>query len=104
VRPDNADIVIIRSHILQFVRRLILRAGDENKDDELQAMFNYVSTVLEVRAARAQREHVRVSVQDDNVYDVLHTLTALMAEDPSSMVPAFDRELLVCFLSRFHLF
>lgn len=60
VRPDNADIVAIRAHILQFVRRLIVRPGEENKDDELQAMFNYVSTVLEVRTVRALGEHVHV--------------------------------------------
>ncbi len=52
-RPDNSDIVTIRTNILQFVKRLILRPPEVDtfsKDDELQALFNYMATVIEVGA------------------------------------------------------
>ena len=50
-RPDNGDIVTIRTAILQFVRRLVLKPLDGDtfaKDDELQALFNFMATVHEV--------------------------------------------------------
>ena len=72
-RPGRSQLVAIRGHILQFIRQLILR-GSGVHHDELQAMLNYLTTMF----------------QDENLLDVLHTLQQLMAEQPASMIPAFD--------------
>lgn len=48
--------------------------GNGLKDDELQSILNYLTTIHE----------------DDNLHDVLQMLISLMSEHPSSMVPAFD--------------
>ncbi|XP_010077832.1 PREDICTED: lipopolysaccharide-responsive and beige-like anchor protein, partial [Pterocles gutturalis] len=45
------------------------------KEDELQAILNYLLTIHE----------------DDNLMDVLQLLVALMSEHPGSMIPAFDQ-------------
>jgi hypothetical protein len=63
MRPNRADIVIIRSSMLLFVKRLIMKqpavtttttpvddgCGDKEKDDQLQSLLNYIATVHEVR-------------------------------------------------------
>lgn len=72
-RPSQKDIVAIRSYILLFLKQLILK-GNGVKEDELQSILNYLTTVHE----------------DDNLHDVLQVLMLLMAEHPASMVPAFD--------------
>ncbi|CAH1955198.1 unnamed protein product [Acanthoscelides obtectus] len=72
-RPTHKDIVPIRSYILLFLKQLIM-VGNGVKDDELQSILNYLTTVHE----------------DDNLHDVLQMLISLMSEHPSSMVPAFD--------------
>lgn len=72
-RPSQKDIVTIRTHILLFLKHLILK-GNGVKEDELQSILNYLTTVHE----------------DENLHDVLQTLMSLMAEHPASMVPAFD--------------
>nr|CAH7719437.1 unnamed protein product [Callosobruchus chinensis] len=72
-RPAQKDIVPIRSYILLFLKQLIM-IGNGVKDDELQSILNYLTTVHE----------------DDNLHDVLQMLISLMSEHPSSMVPAFD--------------
>lgn len=51
------------------MRKAIVKAQDQ-KDDELQALLNFVATVQE----------------DDNIYDVLHTIVQIVAEDPAHMV------------------
>lgn len=51
-----------------------------NRDEEFQAIFNYISTVNE----------------DDNLYDVLTQTTRQMCDHPAVMVPAFDRKHGVC--------
>lgn len=48
--------------------------GNGVKDDELQSVLNYLTTVHE----------------DENLHDVLQMLISLMSEHPSCMVPAFD--------------
>ncbi|XP_026668559.1 neurobeachin isoform X18 [Ceratina calcarata] len=72
-RPQQKDILIIRSYILLFLKQLIM-IGNGVKDDELQSILNYLTTIHE----------------DENLHDVLQMLISLMSEHPSSMVPAFD--------------
>lgn len=72
-RPQHKDILAIRAYILLFLKQLVM-IGSGVKDDELQSILNYLTTVHE----------------DDNLHDVLQMLISLMSEHPSSMVPAFD--------------
>ncbi|XP_076332480.1 neurobeachin-like isoform X2 [Tachypleus tridentatus] len=72
-RPNQNDIVQLRAYILLFLKQLILK-GNGVKEDELQSILNYLTTVHE----------------DENLHDVLQMLMALMSEHPASMVPAFD--------------
>ncbi|XP_023318209.1 neurobeachin isoform X4 [Trichogramma pretiosum] len=72
-RPQQKDILTIRSYILLFLKQLIM-IGNGVKDDELQSILNYLTTMHE----------------DENLHDVLQMLISLMSEQPSSMVPAFD--------------
>ncbi|XP_070168013.1 neurobeachin isoform X4 [Polyergus mexicanus] len=72
-RPQQKDILAIRSYILLFLKQLIM-IGNGVKDDELQSILNYLTTMHE----------------DENLHDVLQMLISLMSEHPSSMVPAFD--------------
>lgn len=72
-RPAHKDILAIRAYILLFLKQLIM-IGNGVKDDELQSILNYLTTVHE----------------DENLHDVLQMLISLMSEHPSSMVPAFD--------------
>ncbi|XP_031781588.1 neurobeachin isoform X6 [Nasonia vitripennis] len=72
-RPQQKDILAIRSYILLFLKQLIM-IGNGVKDDELQSILNYLTTMHE----------------DENLHDVLQMLISLMSEQPSSMVPAFD--------------
>ncbi len=84
-------------------------AGPPNKDDEFQALTNYIATVNEVppRSLFLTRQYIAVPglnddtvtviiCQDDNLYDVLAAMTAVMSADPASLVPAFDRKRAVC--------
>lgn len=64
MRPNRADIVTIRSSMLLFVKRLIMKqaaasplnnglvvddgCGDKEKDDQLQSLLNFIATVHEV--------------------------------------------------------
>ncbi|CAH0560209.1 unnamed protein product [Brassicogethes aeneus] len=72
-RPAQKDVLAIRSYILLFLKQLIM-VGNGVKDDELQSILNYLTTIHE----------------DENLHDVLQMLISLMSEHPSSMVPAFD--------------
>ncbi|XP_071535311.1 neurobeachin isoform X2 [Panulirus ornatus] len=72
-RPSDKDIVSLRAYMLLFLKQLIM-IGNGVKEDELQAILNYLSTMHE----------------DENLHDVLQMLMSLMSEHPSSMVPAFD--------------
>ncbi|XP_044255553.1 neurobeachin isoform X11 [Tribolium madens] len=72
-RPDNKEIHSIRQFILLFLKQLIM-IGNGVKDDELQSILNYLTTMHE----------------NENLHDVLQMLIGLMSEHPSSMVPAFD--------------
>ncbi|KAH1026810.1 hypothetical protein HUJ05_000428 [Dendroctonus ponderosae] len=72
-RPAQKDILAIRAYILLFLKQLIM-IGNGVKDDELQSVLNYLTTVHE----------------DENLHDVLQMLISLMSEHPSCMVPAFD--------------
>lgn len=72
-RPSETDIVTIRSYILGFVKQLVM-IGAGVKEDELQSILNYLTTVHE----------------DRNLRDVLSMLIQLMNDHPASLVPAFD--------------
>ena len=56
-RPANDEIIAIRSFMLLFVKQLIM-IGKGVKDDELQSILNYLTTVHE----------------DENLHDVLQML------------------------------
>ena len=53
-RPSRDEIVSIRSYMLLFVKQLIM-IGNGVKEDELQSILNYLTTVQE----------------DENLHDVL---------------------------------
>ncbi|CAL1540734.1 unnamed protein product, partial [Lymnaea stagnalis] len=74
-RPTRDEIIKLRSFMLMYVKELIIK-GHGILEDELQSMLNYLTTLHE----------------DDNLIDVLELLVQLMAEHPSSMVPAFDQK------------
>ena len=61
------------SYILDFVKKLVM-IGAGVKEDELQSILNYLTTVQE----------------DRNLRDVLSMLIQLMNDHPASLVPAFD--------------
>ena len=58
----------IRSFMLLFVKQLIM-IGNGAKDDEVQSLLNYLTTVQE----------------DENLSDVLQMLMSLMCEHPSTL-------------------
>ncbi|XP_063239810.1 neurobeachin isoform X3 [Bacillus rossius redtenbacheri] len=72
-RPPQKDILAIRAYILLFLKQLVM-IGNGVKDDELQSILNYLTTMHE----------------DENLHDVLQMLISLISEHPASMVPAFD--------------
>ncbi|XP_068021822.1 lipopolysaccharide-responsive and beige-like anchor protein isoform X2 [Melanerpes formicivorus] len=73
-RPTQKEILSLRAFLLMFVKQLVMKDYGI-KEDELQAILNYLLTIHE----------------DDNLMDVLQLLVALMSEHPSSMIPAFDQ-------------
>ncbi|XP_065556860.1 neurobeachin-like isoform X3 [Artemia franciscana] len=75
-RPGEQDIQTIRGFIILFLKQLIV-IGEDSKEDELQSILNYLTTVYE----------------DDNLLDLLQMLVTLMNEIPSLLVPAFDSRL-----------
>ncbi|XP_053316593.1 lipopolysaccharide-responsive and beige-like anchor protein [Spea bombifrons] len=74
-RPNQREILSLRAFLLIFIKQLVMKDYGV-KEDELQAVLNYLLTMHE----------------DDNLMDVLQLLVALMAEHPSSMIPAFDQK------------
>lgn len=56
-RPAQKDILCVRAYILLFLKQLMM-VGQGVKEDELQSILNYLSTVRE----------------DENLHDVLQTL------------------------------
>ncbi|XP_075054984.1 lipopolysaccharide-responsive and beige-like anchor protein [Mixophyes fleayi] len=73
-RPNQKEILSLRAFLLIFIKQLVMKDYGV-KEDELQAILNFLLTVHE----------------DDNLMDVLQLLVALMSEHPSSMIPAFDQ-------------
>ncbi|KAM8808825.1 lipopolysaccharide-responsive and beige-like anchor protein isoform 2-T2 [Eudromia elegans] len=73
-RPNQKEILSLRAFLLMFIKQLVMKDYGI-KEDELQAILNYLLTIHE----------------DDNLIDVLQLLVALMSEHPSSLVPAFDK-------------
>uniref|UniRef100_A0A8C3KF05 Lipopolysaccharide-responsive and beige-like anchor protein n=1 Tax=Calidris pygmaea TaxID=425635 RepID=A0A8C3KF05_9CHAR len=73
-RPTQKEILSLRAFLLMFLKQLVMKDYGI-KEDELQAILNYLLTIHE----------------DDNLMDVLQLLVALMSEHPSSMIPAFDQ-------------
>lgn len=47
-RPAHKDILTIRAYILLFLKQLIM-IGNGVKEDELQSILNYLTTIHEVR-------------------------------------------------------
>ncbi|XP_023589325.1 lipopolysaccharide-responsive and beige-like anchor protein isoform X4 [Trichechus manatus latirostris] len=73
-RPNEKEILSLRAFLLMFIKQLVTKDCGV-KEDELQAILNYLLTMHE----------------DDNLMDVLQLLVALMSEHPNSMIPAFDQ-------------
>lgn len=73
-RPAQKEILTLRAFLLIFIKQLVMKDYGV-KEDELQAIMNYLLTIHE----------------DDNLMDVLQLLVALMSEHPNSMIPAFDQ-------------
>ncbi|KFZ57068.1 Lipopolysaccharide-responsive and beige-like anchor protein, partial [Antrostomus carolinensis] len=73
-RPTQKEILSLRAFLLMFIKQLVMK-DHGIKEDELQAILNYLLTIHE----------------DDNLMDVLQLLVALMSEHPGSMIPAFDQ-------------
>uniref|UniRef100_A0A250Y8F8 Lipopolysaccharide-responsive and beige-like anchor protein n=2 Tax=Castor canadensis TaxID=51338 RepID=A0A250Y8F8_CASCN len=73
-RPSQKEILSLRAFLLMFIKQLVMKDSGV-KEDELQAILNYLLTMHE----------------DDNLMDVLQLLVALMSEHPNSMIPAFDQ-------------
>uniref|UniRef100_A0A8C5P734 LPS responsive beige-like anchor protein n=1 Tax=Leptobrachium leishanense TaxID=445787 RepID=A0A8C5P734_9ANUR len=73
-RPNQKEILSLRALLLIFIKQLVMKDYGI-KEDELQAILNYLLTIHE----------------DDNLMDVLQLLVALMSEHPGSMIPAFDQ-------------
>ncbi|OCT99717.1 lipopolysaccharide-responsive and beige-like anchor protein isoform X2 [Xenopus laevis] len=73
-RPNTKEILSLRAILLIFIKQLVMKDHGV-KEDELQAILNYLLTIHE----------------DDNLMDVLQLLVALMSEHPGSMIPAFDQ-------------
>ncbi|XP_063080462.1 lipopolysaccharide-responsive and beige-like anchor protein isoform X2 [Cavia porcellus] len=73
-RPNKKEILSLRAFLLMFIKQLVMK-DSVVKEDELQAILNYLLTMHE----------------DDNLMDVLQLLVALMSEHPNSMIPAFDQ-------------
>ncbi|RLW00902.1 hypothetical protein DV515_00008523, partial [Chloebia gouldiae] len=73
-RPTQKEILSLRAFLLMFIKQLVTKDYGI-KEDELQAILNYLVTIHE----------------DDNLMDVLQLLVALMSEHPGSMIPAFDQ-------------
>ena len=97
-RPAHKDILTIRAYILLFLKQLIM-IGNGVKDDELQSILNYLTTMHEVSMFVLFINVFFTSsiliFKDENLHDVLQMLISLMSEHPSSMVPAFDVKVLV---------
>ncbi|OCT97014.1 hypothetical protein XELAEV_18009233mg [Xenopus laevis] len=73
-RPNPKEILSLRAMLLIFMKQLVMK-DHGIKEDELQAILNYLLTIHE----------------DDNLMDVLQLLVALMSEHPASVIPAFDQ-------------
>ncbi|XP_023579424.1 lipopolysaccharide-responsive and beige-like anchor protein isoform X3 [Octodon degus] len=73
-RPNKKEILSLRAFLLMFIKQLVMKDSGV-KEDELQAILNYLLTMHE----------------DDNLMDVIQLLVALMSEHPNSMTPAFDQ-------------
>ncbi|XP_012922675.1 lipopolysaccharide-responsive and beige-like anchor protein isoform X5 [Heterocephalus glaber] len=73
-RPNQKEILSLRAFLLMFIKQLVMKDSGV-KEDELQAILNYLLTMHE----------------DDNLMDVLQLLVALMSEHPDSMISAFDQ-------------
>jgi hypothetical protein len=51
-RPPQKDILAIRGYILLFLKQLVM-IGNGVKDDELQSILNYLTTMHEVIYSRS---------------------------------------------------
>uniref|UniRef100_A0A5S6QKT8 BEACH-type PH domain-containing protein n=1 Tax=Trichuris muris TaxID=70415 RepID=A0A5S6QKT8_TRIMR len=76
-RPSVEQIVAIRTYILTLLFKIIVKDEPNAQGaDEVEAILNFLTTVHE----------------DDNLTDVLQTLIRLMAENPATLVPTFDKK------------
>ena len=53
-RPPQKDILAIRAYILLFLKQLVM-LGNGVKDDELQSILNYLTTMHEVSWIHIQK-------------------------------------------------
>ncbi|CDW59324.1 Putative neurobeachin homolog [Trichuris trichiura] len=76
-RPSVEQITAIRTYILTLLFKIIVKdEPNAQSADEVEAILNFLTTVHE----------------DDNLIDVLQTLIRLMAENPATLVPTFDKK------------
>ncbi|KHJ48053.1 hypothetical protein D918_01320 [Trichuris suis] len=76
-RPSVEQITAIRTYILTLLFKIIVKdEPNAQSADEVEAILNFLTTVHE----------------DDNLTDVLQTLIRLMAENPATLVPTFDKK------------
>ncbi|CAD5217413.1 unnamed protein product [Bursaphelenchus okinawaensis] len=81
---DRSSVIRVRSAMLQLINRLVFQTVPTNfqdeketkRDEELQCLFNFISTESE----------------DENMYDVLTFIMRLMSDQPAVMIPAFDKK------------
>ncbi|KAL7075815.1 hypothetical protein ACQ4LE_005065 [Meloidogyne hapla] len=81
---DRSAIVHIRTCILKLVYNFTFLCceGNEERDDELQCIFNFIATTNE----------------DDNLYDVLTQTMQQISDHPAILVPAFDKKKVICII------
>ncbi|CAK5091476.1 unnamed protein product [Meloidogyne enterolobii] len=81
---DRSAIVHVRTCILKLVYNFTFLCceGSEERDDELQCIFNFIATTNE----------------DDNLYDVLTQTMQQISDHPAILVPAFDKKKVICII------
>jgi hypothetical protein len=95
-RPTREQIIEMRRYMLLYLKQLVVRSSG-SQEEELQAILNYLHTVHEVSKNENRRLlnniviSSNISIEDENLIDVLDMSVNLMSEHPKAMVPAFDR-------------
>lgn len=66
-RPPQKDILAIRAYILLFLKQLVM-IGNGVKDDELQSILNYLTTMHEV-SKKKKRMRIYLIGGEGNIID-----------------------------------